>query len=169
MAAMLHLLQRLDAGLARLERGAIVLLLTSLISLGLLQVLWRNVLSGGLFWVEEVLQHLVLWLGFLGASLATRAERHLQIDALSRLLPEHRRRTLRLVIHATALLVCLLLAQAAWVFVRSEYMTGMRLSCGLPTWLAQSIIPLGFLLMAWRFALHGWATWVRGPAPVESS
>lgn len=156
---MLQGLQRLDAGIARLERAAVVLFLTTLIGLGLLQVLWRHLLAGGWFWAEEVLQHLVLWLGFLGASLATRGQRHLSIDLLAHLVPERWRLALARVVNGTALLVCGLLTHAAWVFVHAEYLAGTRLACGMPAWVAQSMMPLGFVLMAWRFALHGWALW----------
>ena len=162
---MFHALQRFDARLARLEGVVLVFILTVVISLGLLQVLWRNLLAGGLFWADEFLQHLVLWLGFLGASLATRAQRHLYIDLFVRLTPERWRRPLRLVVHSAALLVCVLLTQAAWTFVRSEYAAGTVLTCGVPTWTAQSIIPLGFMTMAWRFALHGWASARQRAAP----
>ena len=81
------LLHWLDHWLASLERALVVLLLTGLLGLGLLQVIERNVLASGIFWADELLQHLVLWLGFLGASLATREQRHLSIDVLSHFLP----------------------------------------------------------------------------------
>ena len=81
------LLHWLDHWLASFERAGVVLLLTGLLGLGLLQVIERNVLASGLFWADELMQHMVLWLGFLGASLATREHRHLSIDVLSHFLP----------------------------------------------------------------------------------
>lgn len=166
---MLQGLQRLDAELARLERLTVVLMLSAVISLGFLQVLWRNLLAGGLFWADELLQHLVLWLGFLGASLATRAQRHLSLDLLARLVPTPWQRTLMLVVDSAALLVCGLLTQASWTFVRSEYMAGTMLTCGVPAWMAQSIMPLGFAVMAWRFVLHGCATYGQASPQEEHS
>ncbi len=151
---MIAWLRTLDAWGARLERYAVVLLLTSVLVIGLWQILARNVLAQGLFWADELLQHLVLWLGFLGASLATREQRHLRIDLLTRLLPAWQP-WLAVLVHGAAALICLVLAAAAWGFLRMEGLAGTRLTFGVPAWLAQSIIPLGFTIMALRFALHG--------------
>lgn len=148
------LLHRIDHWLAHLERALVVLLLTGLLGLGLLQVIERNVLASGIFWADELLQHLVLWLGFLGASLATREHRHLSIDVLSHVLPTQWQPWLGLLVNTVALGLCMLLFQAGWGLVRSEYTAGTMLTFGVPTWLAQSIIPLGFGAIALRFALR---------------
>ncbi len=148
------LLHWLDHWLASLERALVVLLLTGLLGLGLLQVIERNVLASGLFWADELLQHLVLWLGFLGASLATRERRHLSIDVLSHFLPTRWQLWIELLVNTAALVMCTLLVQAAWGLVRSEYTAGPMLTFGVPAWLAQSIIPLGFGAITLRFALR---------------
>ena len=108
------LLHWLDHWLASLERALVVLLLTGLLGLGLLQVIERNVLASGLFWAASCCRHLVLWLGFLGASLATREQRHLSIDVLSHFLPTRWQLWLGLLINTVALVLCMLLVQAAW-------------------------------------------------------
>ena len=144
----------LDHGLASLERALVVLLLAGLLGLGLLQVIERNLLASGIFWADELLQHMVLWLGFLGASLATREHHHLSIDVLSHFLPKRWQLWLGLLVNTTALVLCTLLVQAAWGFVRSEYTAGTVLTFGVPSWLAQSIIPLGFGAITLRFALR---------------
>jgi TRAP-type C4-dicarboxylate transport system permease small subunit len=48
----------------------------------------------------------------------------------------------------------MLFVQAAWGLVRSEYTAGTVLTFGVPAWLAQSIIPLGFGTITLRFALR---------------
>ena len=150
----MELLHWLDHWLASLERALVVLLLSGLLGLGLLQVIERNVLASGIFWADELLQHIVLWLGFLGASLATREHRHLSIDVLSHFLPPRWQLWLELLVNTVALGLCMLLVQAAWGLVRSEYTAGTMLTFGIPAWLAQSIIPLGFGAITLRFALR---------------
>jgi C4-dicarboxylate transporter DctQ subunit len=152
------LLHWLDHWLASLERALVVLLLTGLLGLGLLQVIERNVLASGIFWADELLQHMVLWLGFLGASLATREHRHLSIDVLSHFLPRRWQLWIELLINTTALVMCTCLVQAAWGLVRSEYTAGTVLTFGVPAWLAQSVIPLGFGAITLRFAVRLVAT-----------
>jgi TRAP-type C4-dicarboxylate transport system permease small subunit len=100
------------------------------------------------------LRHLVLWLGFLGASLATRDRQHLSIDALARVLPAWCQPWLTLLTNLTAALVCTLLLQAAWRFVQDEHAAGATLVPGVATWLAGSIIPLGLCIMILRFCLR---------------
>jgi TRAP-type C4-dicarboxylate transport system permease small subunit len=148
------LLYRLDHWLAGLESAALVVLLSSLLGLGLLQIVLRNVWASGLFWAEELLQHLVLWLGFLGASLATRAQSHLRIDVVSHLLPARLHPWVALGTNLAALMVCGLLAHAAWTLVRVEHAAGTTLTFGVAAWVAQSIMPVGLGIMALRFALH---------------
>lgn len=137
-----------------LERSAVVVSFAALLLLGLLQIILRNVFASGLLGTDELLRHLVLWLGFLGASLATREQRHLRIDILARVLPTRYQPGLDCVINLLALAGCVLLAQAAWTFVHEEYRAGTMLTAGVAAWIAQSIIPLGFCLMASRFAIH---------------
>lgn len=136
------------------ERTAVVLLLTTLLSLALLQVILRNVLSSGLFWADALIRHMILWLGFLGASLATYEQRHLGIDLLVRTLPAKVQPWIVLFCHLMALLVCTLLTHAAWTFVQSEINASSRLTFGLPTWLGQTIMPVGFLSLTLRFTIR---------------
>ena len=161
--------QWLDHWLASVERALVVLLLTGLLGLGLLQVIERNLLATGIFWADELLQHLVLWLGFLGASLTTREHRHLSIDVQSHFLPTRWQLGLGLLVNTAALVLCTLLVQAAWGFVRSEYTAGTVLTFGVPAWLAQSIIPLEFGAITLRFALRLLATLLRLVQPKASA
>jgi C4-dicarboxylate transporter DctQ subunit len=152
------ILHRLDDVLVVVERSAVVLLLTGLVGLGLLQIVLRNLLASGLFWADGLLRHMVLWLGFLGASLATRERRHLSIDVLMRVLPVRGQPWFTLLTELVAALICALLTRDALTLVQYEYTAGTVLAFGVATWLAQSIIPLGFLTMTLRFALRALAT-----------
>jgi TRAP-type C4-dicarboxylate transport system permease small subunit len=147
-------LHRLDRALAWLERASVVLFLVSLLLLGLAQVILRNVFASGLFWADDILRHLVLWIGFLGASLVTREQRHLRMDVLTHWLPWRYQAWLNLLTSLLAMAACALLAHAAWTYVVYEHMAGTKLSVGLPIWVAQSILPVGFACMALRFAFR---------------
>ena len=147
-------LQRLEQRLFVIERAAVVVSFLAMMLLGLLQIILRNAFASGIFGADEIVRHLVLWIGFFGASLATREQRHLRIDLLSRALPPRYQPWLDGVTSFVALVGCVMLAQAAWVFIREEWLAGSALAVGLAAWVAQSIIPLGFCLMACRFALH---------------
>jgi TRAP-type C4-dicarboxylate transport system permease small subunit len=149
-------LHRLDSGLAWLERTSVVVLLLSLLMLGLVQVVLRNVFASGLFWADEVLRHLVLWIGFIGASLATHEQRHLRMDVLAQWLPHRYQVWINLLTNLLAMVGCALLSHAAYTYVTYEYAAETTLSIHLPIWVAQIILPVGFACMALRFALRAY-------------
>jgi TRAP-type C4-dicarboxylate transport system permease small subunit len=161
------LLHRLDTMLAVVERALIIVLLSGLIGLGFLQMLLRNLFASGMFWADDLLRHAVVWLGILGASLATRAHKHLSCDVLTRLLPSWCQRCAAVLTNIMAALICMLLSVAAWKFLQDERTAGTMLAFGTAAWIAQSIFPLGFVTMALRFLLHALSI-IRQDAPRAS-
>ncbi|MEJ2722735.1 MAG: TRAP transporter small permease subunit [bacterium] len=67
------------------EVGFIALLLFALIFFGCLQIVLRNFFHTGLIWADPLMRHIVLWLGCMGAVLATSRMRHISIDIFTRL------------------------------------------------------------------------------------
>lgn len=151
---MLHRLQGYNHRLARWERGLALGLLAMILLLGLAQICLRNVFARGIAGAEETQAHLVLWLGFVGASLATYEERHLRLDFLPRLLPLSWQPVLTLCTSLGAAIMCGLLCRAALTMVVLEYQAHTTLTIGIATWIAQSMIPVGFAVMGMRFALR---------------
>ncbi|MFQ5893692.1 MAG: TRAP transporter small permease [Nitrospinota bacterium] len=147
-------LQRLDDWLAAIEGWSLIGLVSLMVVLAFAQVVLRNFLRLGLPWADIVLRHMVLWAGFLGASLATQQGRHIAIDVVSRFLPPTARRWMAAALNAAACAIAVLLARAAWAFVAAERLGQGLLLRGVPTWWAQLIIPIGFGIMAFRFGLR---------------
>ena len=146
----------LDAINKWIEKAEIILLiiiLTVMIILSFLQVLLRNIFDQGLLWGDIFLRNMVLWVGFIGASLATRENKHINIDLFTRFLSGRWRALAQLVTQLSAALVCILLADAGWTFVMDEKMYGTTIFAEIPAWYFQLIIPIGFMLMAFRFLL----------------
>ena len=71
--------------LHRAEDALLVLLLSAMIALASTQILLRNLFDSGFVWIDPLLRVLVLWLGLIGATVATRNNRHIRIDLLSKL------------------------------------------------------------------------------------
>ncbi len=82
-ARALHVLTRIDTGLARAETGAGFAILTTLIAVLTLQVAGRQL--PGLFfpWTEEVSRFLFVWLAFLGTALAVQRNAHVAIHVFA--------------------------------------------------------------------------------------
>jgi TRAP-type C4-dicarboxylate transport system permease small subunit len=125
-----------------------------MVLLSFTQVILRNVFSSGFMWADILLRHLVLWIGFLGAALATSAERHISIDAFTRLLSARWKHLARIVTNFFALVICAFLAKASVTFVLSEMESQTELFSGVMTWHAQMIIPVGYVLLMLHFIVR---------------
>jgi TRAP-type C4-dicarboxylate transport system permease small subunit len=156
-----HLTGLLKA-LHRAEDLVLMLLLGGLVGLAFMQILMRNLLDAGLPWADPLLRLIVLWLALAGALAATRENKHIRIDLLSRFLPEPLAAWVDRITAAFTFAVCGLLAWHGGRLVWFEYQDGTLIAPGIPAWTAELIIPLGFGLMALRFAL--WALLPRRPA-----
>lgn len=143
--------QRLDAGLGRLEKALIVLLLTVMVVVASLQILLRNAFATGFSWGEPLVRYLVLWVGFVGAALAAREDKHITIELLSALGGRAAGRLRAAVANAAAALVCALLTLAGVKFVRFEAEMGGATFPGVPAWLPELVIPAAFAVMTLRY------------------
>jgi len=148
---MKKVLQAADSGIAYIETGLIILILGVMVLLSFLQVIMRNFFDTGILWGDIFLRHLVLWVGFVGASLATREEKHINIDLLTRLIPQRTVPFAKILIDVTSVIVCLVLAKAGWEFVSMEIEANTTVFLNVPSWYFEIIIPVGFALIALRF------------------
>jgi C4-dicarboxylate transporter DctQ subunit len=78
---MMSRLERLDEAIDRVETAIVVLFISAMLVIAFLQIFLRNVFTTGLTWGDLILRNLVLWIGFIGATLATREGKHINIDA----------------------------------------------------------------------------------------
>lgn len=147
-------LDALNTWIARFETVLIVLILSVMVLLSFLQVLLRNFFDEGLLWGDILLRHLVLWVGFLGASLATRDQKHISIDLFGRLLPERKKNIATLITNLFSVFVGYLLTDASWYFVMDEKAVGTTIFSEVPVWYFQIIIPIGFGLITFRFLIN---------------
>ena len=74
----------LDEHISRLEQILIAVLLTVMILMAFSQIVLRNFFSTGIAWGDSLVRYLVVWVGFIGAAIAAREDKHITIDVLSR-------------------------------------------------------------------------------------
>ena len=139
----------------RLEKILLVSLVILMVSLGFLQILFRNLISVGIVWIDSLVRHLVLWIALVGASVATRENRHITIDVLSGRVSPGNYSKIRGAVQLFSALVCLLLVSPAIRFVQNDYVAGKTLAFGIPLWLSQAVMPAMMLIMGARFLLQG--------------
>lgn len=149
----MKILNSLDRFIARIEGGALIIILLAMMFVAFAQIVLRNLLHTALPWGDGLTRALVLWAGFIGASLAVSHGRYLSIDVLSRHLGSRWQRRTRLLVYAYAATVSLLLSLGGVMFVRCELEAATMTSLGLRSGAVAAIIPLTFVVLAFRFAL----------------
>ena len=147
-------LQSINAFLGKIEIGLLCVIIAMMLGLAILKIVMRYVFSASLLWSDMMLQHLTLWLCFLGAALATCERRHISIDVLSRILPKKITRWTNLVVDCAALVVVAILAYYGFIFLQDEQSSEAVLIGSVPLWWAKAIIPYGFVLIGIHFALQ---------------
>lgn len=155
---------RVRQGLHRTEDGLLVVAVLAMVVLAALQIVMRNVLGMGLLWIEPLLRALVLWIGLLGAVVASRDGQHIALDVLTRALPPRWRRPLRGAGCLFTTLVCGALAWHGVRYVLLEYDFAGTAFADVPTWAVVVIIPLALALIGIRYALFALA-FLRGREP----
>jgi TRAP-type C4-dicarboxylate transport system permease small subunit len=153
----MKIIAAIEKFLAYIERSIIVFLLGVMILLAFSQVILRNCFSTGFLWADTLLRHMVLWIGFIGASIAAHEEKHINLDIVSRFASPRVTHVIRIITNLFPSIVCLFLAHAGWVFLLSEKESETELfaigATSFATWWFEIIIPVGFALLATRFLL----------------
>lgn len=137
----------------RIEQISLVVLLSSMILIALLQIVLRNLFDTGLAWGDPLVRNLVLWVGFIGAALATKEGKHINIDVISRWLSPRGKGFTEAITHLFSSIICALLTYAALKFIKNEAQMGDITFWGIPSWFPGIILPITLGLMALRFGL----------------
>ena len=126
------------------------LALAAMVLLPLAEIVVRPMVSGGVPGSIAFVQHLTLWVGFLGAALAAREGKLIAL-ATATFIPEGRtRRAMEVFAALIGATVSTILATAAYELVLFGKEDGTLVAAGVPVWIAQVVLPVSFALIAWR-------------------
>lgn len=141
----------------RAENLLLAALLGAMIALPLIEILLRQC-SSGIPSAPDFLRHLTLWVGMLGGAMAARDGRLLAL-ATGHALATGQRRFAAQAAGAVGVAVSALLCVASARFVLEERAAGTTMAYGIPVWLMQLPLPVGFAAIAIRIAPLGNRTW----------
>jgi tripartite ATP-independent transporter DctM subunit len=145
--------------LARAEDALASLALLAMVVLPLGEIVVRRFSGGGIPGSASLVQHLALWVGFLGAAVAARDGKLLAL-ATGTFIPAGRpRRVAAVFAGAVAAAIAALLAWGAIDLVVSEREYGGTMGQGIPTWIAQIALPISLVLIAIRSVGRSSAEW----------
>ena len=97
---------------------------------------------------QVIVQHLTLWIGFIGAVLATRQNKLLALTQRSLFSTEAKFHLGRYTAKLITFLVLISLAWGSWELVKVEIEYPMDIAPNIPRWVAMLIMPIGFALMS---------------------
>jgi C4-dicarboxylate transporter DctQ subunit len=144
----------IDRWLERVSGWLLVFFLSIMIVMSFSQVVLRNFFDTSIEWGDIFLRHLVLWVGYFGAVIATGERRHLKIEFMTKLVPPKVRKVFFIITNTFAAVICSLLMQASISFVQLEIESGSTLILDLPSWYFIIIIPVGYAIVSFRFIIH---------------
>jgi tripartite ATP-independent transporter DctM subunit len=136
----------------------LVLSLALLIVLPLIEVVLRKFrmgISGSIVFV----QHLTLIVGMVGGAIAARQNRLLSFSSVSTFLKGRAKSGARVLSSGVAAAICVFLCIASIQFVATEKTAGERLAYGIPVWIIELVLPIGFALIALRLLWHSAECW----------
>ena len=140
--------------LHNIEDGLLGLILFTMVVLASSQVIMRNLFDSGFSWGDPLLRLLVLWLGLMGAMVATRLDRHITVDALLRVLNPPLQRIARIVTKLATAAVCALLAYHSARLVAIDYEFQSLVIGSVPAWVGDLILPIAFSVMTLRLVIQ---------------
>ncbi len=135
-----------------------------------------HLVPNGIVWSQTLALALMLWLGFLGASVAARENRHLALDIGSKVWPKDKAHLVSALGNALTAGFCLFLLILSVVSVSHHYgdwqatshAGGTLVGLPIPKWLAFLSLPYGWGVLAFRFSLIAWDA-ARGRVAAEES
>jgi tripartite ATP-independent transporter DctM subunit len=151
--------------LALVEDAIASLALLVMVILPLAEIVFRRTVGRGIPASQPIVQHLTLWVGFLGAAIAAREGKLLALATGSFIPQGLWRRAADILASAFGACAAIVLASGGWQMAMAERQAGTNIGAGIQAWVAQLVLPFAFAAIAlrivWRvghISGHGGAT-----------
>jgi len=149
-------LNRVLRFLGAFEDAILASVLGVMIVMATVQIVLRNVFDSGISWADPMLRVSVLWVGMLGAMAATRDDRQISVDALSRFLPSRWNARVRVLTDIFTAIVAGFFCWHAARLVLEDYTSGMTAFASVPVWVCELVLPVAMGVIGIRYAIYAW-------------
>ena len=153
----MNILDHLNKTSDKLEKGflAAAIIVSSLLLF--VNVVLRYVFLAPIYWAEEFVRYLMVWMIFIGASQVTLWGGHVAVDIVPRLLSKRGNAVLAFIVNAVCIVFCIILAYLSMKQMLRVMRAGqVSPALEIPMWIAYLSIPAGTLLMLIRFIQQFW-------------
>jgi TRAP-type C4-dicarboxylate transport system permease small subunit len=145
--------ERVRQILQRIEDAILVGLLFTMIGMSVIQIFLRNLFESGISWSDVLVRVLVLWVGLVGAMVASRQNNHITIDILNRYLPGRFKMLASFITSLFTASICSIMVYYSVVFLQLEFSDGGKAFAQVPSWVCVAIIPFSFTIIGLRYFL----------------
>ncbi len=150
----MKLLAFVDRTLAHIETGAIVLLSSVALGLGVMQVVLRYAFNTGFPWTEALFVNVMIWAMLFGGSRAVRDGVHVRVDILATLLPRTGARILDLLGMLASLALTVFFFYCGLQYVRFVNQMGIRdIETHIPDAVTYAIVPIAMAAFVIRYVI----------------
>ena len=143
----------------RVEDVILAITLALMMFLPVIEIALRKLFNEGISNAPAIVQHLALVAGMVGAAIAARDNRLLALGTAEAMMKPSWRPAARFIARSIAAAITAVLCWAAIGFVRNEFSSASRLAYGIPVWVIQLILPIGFAMISWRIATNAAKHW----------
>jgi TRAP-type C4-dicarboxylate transport system permease small subunit len=140
----------------RVEDIVLALLLGAIVLLAPIQIVLRNFFDAGWIWADPFLRVLVLWVALFGAIAASRQDKQIAVDVVSKFLSPRAKGVVGSLTGLFTSFVCGVVAYHSWLFVAGERAFGSMAFGDVPAWLCEIVIPFAFAVIAVRHLGHAY-------------
>jgi C4-dicarboxylate transporter DctM subunit len=133
-----------------IEDGFASLTLLAMVVIPLLEIVVRRLFGVGVPASGPIVQHLTLWVGFLGAAIAAREGKLLALATGTFIPPGGWRRLADILAAAFGACTAVVLAWGGLQMAAIERGAGTTIGADIPTWVAQAVMPLSLAVIAMR-------------------
>jgi C4-dicarboxylate transporter, DctQ subunit len=120
-------------------------------------VVMRYIFLLPIYWAEELVRYLMVWMIFIGASQVTLWGGHVAVDIVPRALSKRGNVILAFIVNVICIVFCLVLAYLSLKQMLRVMRAGqISPALEIPMWIAYLSIPAGTMLMLIRFLQQFW-------------
>ena len=144
--------ESLDNIFAKIEKIFLVIGVSVMILVVFFDIILRELFDGGFIWAKELAAFLMIWVGFVGASLAAKVNKHIVVGIPEKLFPKKVLPYVSLFASVIIFTVTILIAYLGFNYVLETKEFGeTSLVLNIPLWIVQIIIPASLVIIAFRF------------------
>ncbi|MCK5697384.1 MAG: TRAP transporter small permease subunit [Gammaproteobacteria bacterium] len=137
--------------LLKIESLLLVALFLTMLIISVIQIILRNIFDMGIVWGDTFLRISVLWLGLMGALVASRNNNHISMNLGQKYLSDKNQNNVKIIIYFFTSGICFIISWFGGNLVLMEYEEAGLAFANIPIWITVLIIPIAFIIMGLRY------------------